>query len=143
MAQLQDSSITGSLIISQSTDTSETYPYIVSPTSSLTAAATVSVNFSGSSVFTLTPNANFVLDLQGAQPGLNKTVVITGDGSSTLTLAADGALSGSGAGFSTFILLAGEYDNTSNLKNFCQFQSTGITGSTGEQEIFYSISQPA
>jgi len=143
MAQLQDSSITGSLIVSQSTNTTETYPYIISPTSSLTAAATVSVNFSGSSVFTLTPSENFVLDLEGAQPGLNKTVVVTGDGSSTLTLAADGALSGSGAGFSSFLLLAGEYDNTSNTKNFIQFQSVGATGSTGLQEIFYSISQPA
>jgi len=144
MAQLQDSSITGSLIVSQSTNATEIYPYIVSPTSSLTAAATVSVNFSASSVFTLKPDQNTLIDLQGAQPGLNKTMIVTGGGSTyTMNFAADGALSGSGAGFSTFILLSGEYDDTAEVKNFMQFQAVGATGSTGEQEIFYSISQPA
>mgnify|MGYP003640454960 CR=1 FL=1 len=144
MAKLQDSSITGSLIVSQSTNTTETYPYIISPTSSLTAAATISVNFSGSSVFTLTPDQNTLIDLKAGQPGLNKTIIVKGSGGSrTINFAADTALSGSGAGFSSFILLAGEYDDTALVKNFMQFQSVGATGSTGLQEIFYSISQPA
>lgn len=142
MAQLQGSQVSGSLIVSQSLQ--DSYPMIESVTGSLTAAATISVPFSASSVFTLTPNAATQLNFRGAQPGLNKSVVVTGAGSSyTITLAADDALSGSGAGFATFNLLAGEYDDTAGTKNFIQVQSVGVTGSTGQQEFWYSISQPA
>jgi len=102
-----------------------------STSSSLTAAATVDIDFDAAQIFTLTPNQNTTLNITNPKIGMTKCLVLTGGGStSTLSFTVGGA---SG----TFNLIAGEYDDTSSTKNFIQIICVSAT------EFWYSISQIA
>ena len=97
----------------------------------LTAASTIAVDYTSAQVFTLTPGQSTVLNLTNPVIGVSKTFIITGAGGSyTLGFQVGGA---SG----TFNLIAGEYDDTSNKKNFVQVTCVAAT------EFWYSISQIA
>ena len=97
----------------------------------LTAAATVDVDFDAAQLFTLTPTSATTLNITNPKIGITKTLIITGAGSSyTLSFNVGGA---SG----TFNLIAGEYDDTSSTKNLIQILCVSAT------EFWYSISQIA
>ena len=100
--------------------------------SSLTAGATVNVDFDAAQVFTLTPNANTTFNITNPKIGVTKSIIVTGAGS---TYTADTWTVGGGAG--TFNRIAGEYDDTSSTKNFYQITCVSAT------EFWYSISQIA
>ena len=98
---------------------------------SLTAAATIDVNFNEAQVFSLTPDQNTTLNITNPVVGISKVIVITGAGATnTISYTVGGA-----AG--TFNLIAGEYDDTAALKNFIQLMCVSPT------EFWYSISQIA
>ena len=98
---------------------------------SLSAAATVNVDFDAAQVFTLTPTSSTTLNITNPKIGITKAIIVTGAGSSyTLSYTVGGA---SG----TFNLIAGEYDDTSSTKNFIQILCVSST------EFWYSISQIA
>jgi hypothetical protein len=98
---------------------------------SLTAAATIDVNFNEAQVFSLTPDQNTTLNIINPVVGISKVIVITGAGATnTISYTVGGA-----AG--TFNLIAGEYDDTAALKNFIQIMCVSAT------EFWYSISQIA
>ena len=98
---------------------------------SLSAAATVDVDFDAAQVFTLTPTSSTTLNITNPKIGITKAIIVTGAGSSyTLSFNVGGA---SG----TFNLIAGEYDDTSSTKNFIQILCVSST------EFWYSISQIA
>jgi hypothetical protein len=98
---------------------------------SLTAAATIDVNFNEAQVFSLTPDQNTTLNIINPVVGISKVIVITGAGATnTISYTVGGA-----AG--TFNLIAGEYDDTASLKNFIQIMCVSAT------EFWYSISQIA
>ena len=97
----------------------------------LTAAATVNVDFDAAQLFTLTPTSATTLNITNPKIGITKTLIVTGAGSSyTLSFNVGGA---SG----TFNLIAGEYDDTSSTKNLIQILCVSAT------EFWYSISQIA
>ena len=97
----------------------------------LTAGASVDVNFDAAQVFTLTPDQNTTLNITNPKIGITKSVIVTGvSGSYTLAFTVGGV-----AG--TFNLIAGEYDDTAALKNFIQIMCVSPT------EFWYSISQIA
>ena len=97
----------------------------------LTAAATVNVDFDAAQLFTLTPTSSTTLNITNPKIGITKTLIVTGAGSSyTLSFNVGGA---SG----TFNLIAGEYDDTSSTKNLIQILCVSAT------EFWYSISQIA
>ena len=97
----------------------------------LTAAATVDVDFDAAQIFTLTPDQNTTLNITNPKIGITKSVIVTGSGGSyTLAFTVGGS-----AG--TFNLIAGEYDDTAALKNFIQMVCVSPT------EFWYSISQIA
>lgn len=97
----------------------------------LTAAATVDVDFDAAQLFTLTPTSATTLNITNPKIGITKTLIVTGAGSSyTLSFNVGGA---SG----TFNLIAGEYDDTSSTKNLIQILCVSAT------EFWYSISQIA
>lgn len=97
----------------------------------LTAAATVDVDFDAAQLFTLTPTSATTLNITNPKIGITKTLIVTGSGSSyTLSFNVGGA---SG----TFNLIAGEYDDTSSTKNLIQILCVSAT------EFWYSISQIA
>jgi hypothetical protein len=100
--------------------------------STLTAGATVDVDFDAAQVFTLTPNASTTFNITNPKIGVTKTIIVTGAGS---TYTADTWTVGGGAG--TFNRIAGEYDDTSSTKNFYQITCISAT------EFWYSISQIA
>ena len=117
--------ITGSLLVSGGL-----FPQVYSPTSSLTPATTVSVNFSSASIFELTPNANTMLNFEEVQIGVNRTLIVTGAGGGyTLELNVEGQ-----AG--TFNKISGNYSDTAATKNFINLQSVSPT------EFWYTIAQP-
>jgi len=97
----------------------------------LTAAATVDVDFDAAQVFTLTPDQNTTLNITNPKVGITKSVIVTGAGSTYTLLFTVGGSSG------TFNLIAGEYDDTSSTKNFIQIICVSST------EFWYSISQIA
>ena len=98
---------------------------------SLTAAATIDVNFNEAQVFSLTTDQNTTLNITNPVVGISKVIVITGAGATnTISYTVGGA-----AG--TFNLIAGEYDDTAALKNFIQIMCVSAT------EFWYSISQIA
>ena len=97
----------------------------------LTAGATVDVDFDAAQIFTLTPNQNTTLNITNAKVGITKTVIVTGAGGSYTLSFTVGGVSG------TFNLIAGEYDDTSSIKNFIQIICVSST------EFWYSISQIA
>ena len=97
----------------------------------LTAAATVDVDFDAAQIFTLTPTSSTTLNITNPKIGITKAIILTGAGGSyTLSFTVGGA---SG----TFNLIAGEYDDTSSTKNFIQIICVSAT------EFWYSISQIA
>lgn len=97
----------------------------------LTAAATVDVDFDAAQVFTLTPTSSTTLNITNPKVGITKAIIVTGAGSSyTLSFNVGGA---SG----TFNKIAGDYDDTSSTKNFIQILCVSST------EFWYSISQIA
>jgi len=102
-----------------------------STSSSLTAGATVDIDFDAAQVFTLTPDQNTTLNITNPKVGITKAIILTGAGGSyTLSFTVGGS-----AG--TFNLIAGEYDDTSSTKNFIQIICVSAT------EFWYSISQIA
>ena len=102
-----------------------------STSSSLTAGATVDIDFDAAQIFTLTPDQNTTLNITNPKIGITKSVIVTGAGGSYTLAFTVGGASG------TFNLIAGEYDDTSSTKNFIQIICVGST------EFWYSISQIA
>jgi hypothetical protein len=89
------------------------------------------VDWTAAQIFTLTPSQSTILNVTNPVIGVQKTVIITGSGSSyTITLNVGGA-----AG--TFNLISGEYDDTAGVKNLFSILSVSAT------EFWYSISQIA
>jgi hypothetical protein len=97
----------------------------------LTAAATVDVDFDAAQVFTLTPTSATTLNITNPKVGITKAIIVTGAGGSYTLAFTVGGASG------TFNLIAGEYDDTSSTKNFIQVLCVSAT------EFWYSISQIA
>ena len=96
---------------------------------SLTAGATVDLDFNSAQVFTLVPNQNTTFTFSDFAIGMVKILRINGTGASkTLTFPG------------TSFLIAGAYDDTANVKNFIQIICTNDTN-TGE--FFHTISQPS
>ena len=100
--------------------------------STLSAGATVAVDFDAAQVFTLTPNANTTFNITNPKIGVTKTMIVTGAGSS---YTADTWTVGGASG--TFNKLTGTYDDTGSKKNFYQITCVSAT------EFWYSISQIA
>jgi len=98
---------------------------------SLTAAATIDVNFNEAQVFSLTPDQNTTLNITNPVVGISKVIVVTGAGATNTISYTVGGVAG------TFNLIAGEYDDTAALKNFIQIMCVSPT------EFWYSISQIA
>ena len=99
--------------------------------SALTAGATVAVDYTAAQVFTLTPNQNTTLNITNPVVGVQKSIIVTGAGSSyTIALNVGGS-----AG--TFNKVSGDYDDTSSKKNLFSILCVGPT------EFWYSISQIA
>ena len=98
----------------------------------LSAGATVAVDFDAAQVFTLTPNANTTFNITNPKIGVTKTLIVTGAGGS---YTADTWQVGGGSG--TFNKIAGTYDDTSSKKNLYQITCVSAT------EFWYSISQIA
>ena len=93
------------------------------------SAGTVNINWKDAQVFTFTATENITLNMQNVVVGVTKVIVITGEGASnTLSFNVEGA---SG----TFNKISGDYDDTSNTKNFVQVTCVGST------EFWYTISQ--
>jgi hypothetical protein len=99
--------------------------------STLTAGATVNVDFDAAQVFTLTPNQNTTLNITNPKVGITKAIILTGAGGSYTLAFTVGGASG------TFNKIAGDYDDTSSTKNFIQILCVSST------EFWYSISQIA
>ena len=97
----------------------------------LTAAATVDVDFDAAQIFTLTPTSSTTLNITNPKIGIAKSVILTGAGGSYTLAFTVGGASG------TFNLINGEYDDTSSTKNFIQIFCVSAT------EFWYSISQIA
>lgn len=97
----------------------------------LTAGASVNIDFDAAQVFTLTPNQATTLNITNPKVGISKAIIVTGAGSSYTLAFTVGGASG------TFNLIAGEYDDTSSTKNFIQILCVSST------EFWYSISQIA
>lgn len=94
---------------------------------SLTAGATVNLDFSSAQVFTLTPNQNTAFTFSNYVIGMVKILRIDGTGGSkTLTFP------------STAYSLGGSYSDGSNAKNFIQII---CTNDAGNGEFFLSITQ--
>jgi hypothetical protein len=119
-AKLQDNSVTSDKVGSE-----------FKTSSSLTAAATIDVDYTSAQIFTLTPNASTTLNITNPIIGVSKSVIVTGAGGSyTLTFNVGGV-----AG--TFNKISGDYDDTASTKNFIQLTCVSTT------EFWYSISQIA
>ena len=99
--------------------------------STLTAGATIDVDYTAAQVFTLTPNANTTLNITNPVIGITKAIVVTGAGGSYTV----GFTVGGSAG--TFNKISGDYDDTSSEKNFIQISCVSAT------EFWYTISQIA
>lgn len=93
------------------------------------STGTVNIDWEDAQVFTFTATENITLNMQNVVVGVTKVIVITGEGASnTLSFNVEGA---SG----TFNKISGDYDDTSNAKNFIQVTCVGST------EFWYTISQ--
>ena len=97
----------------------------------LTAAATVDVDFDAAQIFTLTPTSSTTLNITNPKIGITKTLIVTGAGGSYTLAFTVGGASG------TFNLISGEYDDASSTKNLIQIICVSAT------EFWYSISQIA
>jgi hypothetical protein len=98
----------------------------------LTAAATVNIDFSAAEVFTLTPDQNTTFNITNPKIGITKTIIVTGAGGS---YTADTWTVGGSSG--TFNKIGGTYDDTTSTKNFYQITCVSAT------EFWYSINQIA
>lgn len=97
----------------------------------LSAAATVDVNFDAAQVFTLTPDQNTTLNITNPKIGITKTVIMTGSGGSRTLAFSVGGSSG------TFNKIGGAYDDTSSKKNLISITCVAAT------EFWYAINQIA
>jgi len=97
----------------------------------LTPASTIAVDYDSAQIFTLTPTSNTTLNITDPIIGVQKSIIITGAGSSyTITLNVGGSAN-------TFNKVSGDYDDTSGKKNLFSILCVGST------EFWYSISQIA
>lgn len=97
----------------------------------LTPAATVNVDYDSAQIFTLTPTSNTTLNITDPIIGVQKSIIITGAGSSyTITLNVGGSAN-------TFNKVSGDYDDAAGIKNLFSIICVGST------EFWYSISQIA
>lgn len=97
----------------------------------LTAAASVEINYTDAQIFNLTPNQNTTLDIINPIVGIQKDIIITGAGGSyTIAFTVSG---GSG----TFNKISGDYDDAASTKNLISIACYSST------EFWYSISQIA
>lgn len=95
------------------------------------SGTSIDVDWNEAQVFTLTPSGNTTFTFSDFKIGMVKILVVTGSGGSPARTLA----------FPTEAnKLAGDYDDTSNTKNFIQIV---CTSHTGNGEFFYTISQPA
>lgn len=93
------------------------------------SGTSIDVDWNEAQVFTLTPSGNTTFTFSDFKIGMVKILVVTGSGNSrTLTFPTEANKIG------------GNYDDTSNVKNFIQIV---CTSHTGNGEFFYTISQPA
>jgi len=97
----------------------------------LSAGATVAVDFDAAQVFTLTPDQNTTLNITNPKIGITKTLIVTGSGGSRTIAFTVGGASG------TFNKIAGDYDDTSSKKNLIQITCVAAT------EFWYAINQIA
>ena len=102
-----------------------------STASTLTAGATVDIDFDSAQVFNLTPDQTTVLNITNPKIGMTKCIILTGAGGSYTISFTVGGASG------TFNKISGDYDDTSAAKNFIQIVCVSAT------EFWYSISQIA
>ena len=104
--------------------------------SALTAAATINVDFDTASTFTTTPSDNTTtFNIQNAETGMVKNIVVTGDGTArTLAFTAEG---GSGGTFNK--IGTDTMDQTSGNKSIIQIVCVDDT--SGSQDFWYSISK--
>ena len=129
-----DNISTGSISSDKIADDAISYEKIdaeFTTSSALTAGATVDVDFDAAQLFTLTPDQNTTLNITNPKVGITKSIIVTGAGGSYTLAFTVGGASG------TFNLIAGEYDDTSSIKNFIQIICVSAT------EFWYSISQIA
>lgn len=100
-------------------------------TSQALTGTSIDIDWNSAQVFTLTPSGNTTFTFSDFKVGMVKILVVTGSGGSperTLTFPTEANK------------LGGDYDDTSNTKNFIQVV---CTSNTGNGEFFYTISQPA
>ena len=137
---LNDDAVTTSKIVNANVTSSKLAAASVTSTkvgtefttaTALTPAATIDVSYTAAQVFTLTPNANTILNITNPVIGVTKAIVVTGAGGS-YTL---GFTVGGSAG--TFNKISGDYSDTAAAKNFIQITCVGAT------EFWYTISQIA
>jgi len=95
----------------------------------LTPGATVALNYTSAQVFTLTPNANTIINITNPVIGVTKVIVITGGGGSYSVNYNVGGAAG------TFNKISGTYDDTAGVKNFIQMTCVSAT------EFWYTCSQ--
>ena len=112
-------------------------PEFFGTVTALTAGATVNVNLTASSTFTITPSDNTTtFNIQNAEVGMVKNIVLTGDGTErTLAFQAEG---GTGATFNK--IGATTMDSTASAKSIIQLLCVDAT--SGAQQFWYSISKP-
>ena len=99
--------------------------------SSLTPGSSSDISFTSAQIFTLTPNQSTTLNVTNPVIGSQKSVIVTGAGSSYTVSLTVGGLTG------TFNKISGDYDDTSGKKNLYSILCVGAT------EFWYSISQIA
>jgi hypothetical protein len=137
---LNDDAVTTSKIVNANVTSSKLAAASVTSTkvgtefttaTALTPSATIDVSYTAAQVFTLTPNANTILNITNPVIGVTKAIVVTGAGGS-YTL---GFTVGGSAG--TFNKISGDYSDTAAAKNFIQITCVGAT------EFWYTISQIA
>ena len=103
----------------------------------LTPAATINVDFDSASTFTVTPSDNTTtFNIQNAEAGMVKNIVLTGDGTvRTLAFTASGGSPGG-----TFNKIGSTtMDETTSSKSILQILCVDAT--SGSQQFWYSISK--
>ena len=112
-------------------------PEFFGTVTALVPGATINVDLTASSTFTVTPgDATTTFDIQNAEVGMVKNIVLTGDGTErTLAFQAEG---GTGATFNK--IGATTMDSTTSAKSIIQLLCVDAT--SGAQQFWYSISKP-
>lgn len=103
----------------------------------LSPSTTINVDFDSASTFTVTPNDNTTFNIQNAEAGMVKNIVLTGDGTArTLAFTASGGSPGG-----TFNKIGSTaMDETASNKSILQIVCVDAT--SGSQQFWYSISKP-